>query len=322
MVTQPPAPSGRNKKITRSPTHILAESISLKIFTPVKANETDFLDSLIAIEPDLCITAAYGNYLPKKFLAIPKYGTYNIHPSFLPLYRGASPVQRALENGDQHIGVSILKTVTKMDAGPIAYQLSIELNGEEKATDVLKKSFDLGINKLIELLPLIWENKVNFIEQDETKATFALKLSTSESYVNFNTMSAATIHNKCRAFSIWPGIWTYFSVNNTNSEQSKTIQRLKMKIITTCLIKEDSSADQSGENKNERPERNVLQLVKYNGQFVYRLRCSDGSILGLIELQPENKRVQSAKDIFNGLRGQVLKWEENSEADRDTLPSE
>jgi hypothetical protein len=97
VVSQPPAPAGRNKKLTPSPVHKLAEELNLPLMTPESAKDEEFLSKLEALQPDLCITAAYGNFLPKRFLAIPKLGTLNIHPSLLPKYRGAAPVQRCLE---------------------------------------------------------------------------------------------------------------------------------------------------------------------------------------------------------------------------------
>jgi methionyl-tRNA formyltransferase len=101
--------------------------MKIPVYTPNKISEKDFLNTIQEIQPDLCITAAYGNYLPLKFLQIPKYGTVNIHPSLLPKYRGASPVQRSLVNGDHMVGVTVLYTVKEMDAGPIITQSSLQL---------------------------------------------------------------------------------------------------------------------------------------------------------------------------------------------------
>lgn len=117
VITQPPAPAGRKKKLTNSPVHDYASSTSIPVLYPTSAKDDDFLSSLENLNVDLCITAAYGQFLPKRFLAIPKLGTVNIHPSLLPKYRGAAPVQRCLENGDSDTAISILYTVLKMDAG-------------------------------------------------------------------------------------------------------------------------------------------------------------------------------------------------------------
>ncbi len=114
VVSQPPAPAGRKMKLTPSPVQVMAESLNIPLYIPTKAKDEDFLAMLEELQPDLCITAAYGNFLPKRFLAIPKHGTLNIHPSLLPLYRGAAPVQRCLERGDAVTGITVAETVLKV----------------------------------------------------------------------------------------------------------------------------------------------------------------------------------------------------------------
>jgi methionyl-tRNA formyltransferase len=130
VVTNPPAPAGRKKILQPSPVQALAESENVPVLTPTGLlkkypDSAEFLDKMRDLQPDLCITAAYGQFLPKSFLSIPKYGTLNIHPSLLPKFRGASPVPRALEAGVDVTGVSVLFTVFEMDAGPIAGQTEV-----------------------------------------------------------------------------------------------------------------------------------------------------------------------------------------------------
>lgn len=129
VVTQPPKRRKRRGKEVPSPVGLAAEELEIPVLTPEKAKDDDFLTALEnEYKPDLCITAAYGQYLPKRFLKIPKLGTLNIHPSLLPKWRGASPVQRSLEAGDNPVGVSVLFTVSKMDAGPIVKQVEEEID--------------------------------------------------------------------------------------------------------------------------------------------------------------------------------------------------
>ena len=116
--------------------------------SPEIAKDPDFLTALEALDPDLCVTAAYGQWLPKRFLDCPKLGTLNIHPSLLPRWRGASPVQRALEAGDEEVGVSVLWTVAKMDAGPVAARRSKRLKGHEQAPELLEELFVAGTEEL------------------------------------------------------------------------------------------------------------------------------------------------------------------------------
>ena len=127
-VSNPPARTGRKKVLQPSPVQALAESAGIPVMTPATARDDEFLAELESLEPDLCITAAYGQFLPQRFLNIPKLGTLNIHPSLLPRYRGASPVQRCLEAGEPETGVTVAFTVLKMDAGPVVRQMVSEVS--------------------------------------------------------------------------------------------------------------------------------------------------------------------------------------------------
>ncbi|MBA0674362.1 hypothetical protein Goari_015965, partial [Gossypium aridum] len=156
------------------------------IFTPERAGEETFLSNLRALQPELCITAAYGNILPTKFLNIPPLGTVNIHPSLLPLYRGAAPVQRALQDGVKETGVSLAFTVRALDAGPVIARERVEVDDQIKATDLLALLFSEGVpimlfddrsKLLICKLPSIFDGsaKVNAEPQDDSKVTLAPK---------------------------------------------------------------------------------------------------------------------------------------------------
>ncbi|KAJ8619819.1 hypothetical protein MRB53_028348 [Persea americana] len=135
IVTQPPSARDRGRKLMPSPVaqHALDKGFpSDLIFTPERAGEETFLSDLKALKPEVCITAAYGNILPNKFLEIPQHGTVNIHPSLLPRYRGAAPVQRALQDGVKETGVSLVYTVRALDAGPIISYERVEVDDHIK----------------------------------------------------------------------------------------------------------------------------------------------------------------------------------------------
>ena len=161
VVTQPPKRRKRRGKEIPSPVGLVAEELDLPyILCPEKARDVDFLDELEnTVKPDLCITAAYGQYLPKRFLSIPKFGTLNIHPSLLPRWRGASPVQRSLEAGDNPVGVSVLFTVSKMDAGPIVAQETLDIDENEKLYEAFSKKVDN------EYLPAILVGRTAFLPE-------------------------------------------------------------------------------------------------------------------------------------------------------------
>lgn len=293
VVTQPPASAGRNKKLTKSSVHELAEKLKLPVFYPQNAKDVSFLESLEGMNVDLFITAAYGNYLPKRFLNIAKFGTINIHPSLLPKYRGAAPVQRCLENGDLVTGVTVLYSVAKMDAGPILYQQTYPLRGDETSTQVLDECFALGTQALINLLPAIFDGTAKTTEQDDANAISAPKINITEGLIDFADQTALQIHNKCRAFSDWPGTYAFFSISQSEKQ--------RVKIVTTKIL--DSSCPSIPF------EAGSIGMTKENNQDFLAVRCKDKTMLGVLELQPASKKVMNAKAFLNGLQGQLdIKW--------------
>ncbi|KAG6720458.1 hypothetical protein I3842_03G063100 [Carya illinoinensis] len=200
IVTQPPSRRNRGKKVMPSPLALYALDRGFSselIFTPERAGEDIFLSNLKALEPELCITAAYGNILPSKFLNIPPLGTVNIHPSLLPLYRGAAPVQRALQDGVKETGVSLAFTVRALDAGPIISCGRLEIDNQIKAPDLLELLFSEGSKLLIHELPSILDGsaRLKAQPQDDSKATLAPKITPEESWLSFDE-EAPVLHNK------------------------------------------------------------------------------------------------------------------------------
>ena len=161
----------------------------------VKANEPEFLEALARMEPDLAVTAAYGNFLPSKFLAIPRLGTLNIHPSLLPQFRGAAPVQRALERGVPVTGVTVAYTVLEMDAGPVVRRVERPLDGSEKHVDLLRELFATGAAALLEALPSVWTGEAATLATPQAEfgePTHAPKVSPEEGVLDFKNETATT----------------------------------------------------------------------------------------------------------------------------------
>lgn len=262
------------------------------IFTPVKAGEEAFLFNFKSLEPELCVTAAYGNILPTKFLNIPSKGTVNIHPSLLPLYRGAAPVQRALQDGVKETGVSLAYTVRKLDAGPVIACERVTIDDQIKAPDLLDLLFDLGSKLLIRELPSIFDGSANGIaeEQDDSKATLAPKITPEESWLSFDE-DAQVLHNKVRAFAGWPGTRARLKVIDPSNGESSIIE---LKIITTRIY---------GGLRSQDIEANDVLFTK--GSLV--IPCGGGTALEVLEIQLPGKRAVNAASFWNGLRGQMLK---------------
>ncbi len=296
VVTQPP---GDVKKW--SPVHKLGQALKLPVLAPETAKDTEFLAHLESLNVDLCITAAYGNFLPKRFLSIPKLGTVNIHPSMLPLYRGAAPVQRSLQNGDSSTGVSVAFTVHKMDAGPIITQIPYPLSGQEKAPEVLTECFRIGTKALLDAMPSIFDGTIQTTNQDDEKATHAPKLTVEDAVLDFDTMSATTVHNRCRGFQDWPGVLATFQIGDN---------LVKMKLITTYVMEPTAGAAERSR------EVTIVKHAQSSGKKaldMLRVVCGDGSVLGVLEVLPVTRKQMYIKDLMNGIKGdKTMHWIPNT----------
>ena len=301
VVTQP---NKRRKKrsgaILPTPVGMVAEELGIPILCPEKAKDKDFLDELEnSVKPDLCITAAYGQYLTKRFLALPKFGTLNIHPSLLPRWRGSSPVQRSLEAGDNPVGVSVLFTVSAMDAGPIVSQKSVEIDESEQATTLLPKLFEVGTELLLDAMPDVIAGEITMdsaTQQDESLVVDAKMIDASEGRLRPESMSARECHNRVRGFSIWPGTFVYMQIGDGDP--------IKVKVVESRVLEESMEATdfiEGGPTKND-----GLRLV-----------CYDGSVLEILQVQPATKKVMDHRSFANGLQGRNLRW--LREVDEDAI---
>ncbi|CAJ1949600.1 unnamed protein product [Cylindrotheca closterium] len=292
VITQPPKRRRRKGKLEPSPVGKVAEELELEVISPEKAKDVEFLDHLEnIIKPDLCITAAYGQYLPKRFLAAPTHGTVNIHPSLLPRWRGASPVQRSLEAGDNPVGVTVLFTISKMDAGPVISQKEEMIDENDTATNVLPHLFDIGTELLVDAMPGLLSGKITMdsaTTQDEDSVVQAAMIRPEEAECKPWEESAATIHNKLRGFSMWPGAFVYLEVG-------EGMEAAKFKLLETRVL--DETADATDAVLPGSSKKDGLRLV-----------CSDGSVLEINRLQPATRKPMDALSFVNGLNGKTVRW--------------
>lgn len=232
--------------------------------------------------------------MPKRFLATPTFGTVNIHPSLLPRWRGASPVQRSLEAGDQPLGVSVLFTVSKMDAGPIIAQKEEYVDENDTATTVLAHLFTIGTKSLLDAMPGLLSGEITMdtaTKQDESMVVEAAMISSSEAELKVWEMSAKTCHDRLRGFSMWPGVFIYVQIE----DEDNIGEPMKLKFLETRVIPE-----------NQEPT-NVLSMgpTKKDG---LRLVCGDGSVLEILSLQPAGKKGMDAKSFLNGYPNKTIRW--------------
>ena len=210
IYTQPSQKSMRGQKINKSPIQKMAENLCIECRTPdsLKENNEEY-NFLKLLNPDLVIVVAYGQLIPKNYLSLSKHGFINIHASLLPKWRGAAPIQRSIMNLDKETGVSIMKIVEKLDAGPVMKQEKINITSEMNAEDLSNKLSDLSSKLILECIDEIEGGKAKFIDQDEQKATYAKKINKKESKINWDN-SAENILAQINSLLPNPGAWFSF----------------------------------------------------------------------------------------------------------------
>jgi methionyl-tRNA formyltransferase len=209
VFTQPSMRSGRGLKFTHSPVRDTAERNNIIIRQPEKITIKE-ADALAEINPDIVVVVAYGLILTKEFMSIPKFGCVNVHPSLLPRWRGAAPIQRSIEAGDELTGITIMKMNEGLDTGDIIYQEPIPIGDNASSKDMHNKFITLGIDSLLLSLDSILENNFMLHPQDGNLATYAKKIKKDEAKINWDT-SARKIHKKIMAFNAWPVAETILS---------------------------------------------------------------------------------------------------------------
>ncbi|MFA6159928.1 MAG: methionyl-tRNA formyltransferase [Parcubacteria group bacterium] len=285
VYTQSDKKVGRKQILEKSVVKKVAEEYKIKVFEPKKFDE-DVVREIENQKPDLIVVSAYGKILPKDVLNIPKYGVINTHPSSLPKYRGASPIQNAILNGEKKTAATIMNLTEKVDAGDILKQEEVEIGDHETYPELSQRLSDISARLLIEIILLLIAGKIEPKKQNESEATFCQLIKKEDGKINWEE-KAKDIYNRFRAFYIWPGIFTYFEKDNLNL-------RLKLnKISLDENVKENDFENGKVFEENE----------------VVKVKTSKGNVI-LEEVQLEGKNKMQATDFVRGYAnfvGSVLK---------------
>lgn len=270
--TQPPKKKNRGQKKTFSPIQIFCEQKKLKLRYPDELDLKEY-NFIKEIQPDVVIVVAYGKIIPKKILELKNSKFINIHASLLPKWRGAAPIQRSLINLDKETGISIMKIIPELDAGPVMMMSKIEIDDSSSFEEVSSKLSILGSEKIIEALDLIEKKKEKFIAQNEKEATYAKKIKKSEAKINWND-SAKKIIAKIKAFNPNPGSWF-------NLEGSR------IKVLDAVEIEKRGTPGEIISNK----------LI---------IACSDKAVQ-ITKLKKEGKRSMSIDEFLKGTKIKIGK---------------
>ena len=275
VITQPPKKKYRGKKLLKSPVHIEAEKLNIPIRHPDNLDNNIDLDFIKNKEIDFVIVVAYGQIIPDSFLNIKNLTFLNIHASLLPRWRGAAPIQRSIMEMDKETGISIMKIIPKLDAGPFMLQEKITINERDNFSILSKSLSEIGSNLILDALNLFKKDEVNFINQDEKKVTYAKKINKKEAKINWNK-PARKIIAEINGLNPFPGAWFEHNGN-------------RIKII------------EAEKSENTGREGEVL-----TNDFI--IGCKDKSIKIKL-IQKEGKKILKIKDFLTGYeikKGEIL----------------
>ena len=271
VYTQPPKKKNRGQKVSFSPVHDYSNKINIPIRHPSELDKQEEIEHIKKLKPDIVIVVAYGKIIPSKFLNLANTIFINIHASMLPKWRGAAPIQRAIMNCDTETGISIMKIVPKLDAGPILMKSKIKITKENNYEELSNKMSDLGAKLILESLDLIKNNKAKFVSQNDKDATYAKKIEKSESKINWK-LKARVIVAKINALYPNPGSW--FELKGS-----------RIKIIRALEVE---ASGLPGEIINNR----------------FTIGCAQNAIQ-ILELQKEGKKIILASDFLRANKLEV-----------------
>ena len=270
VVTQPDKEVGRKKILTPSKVKEFAIEKGIKVFQPRRIRE-DFKE-IIDIKPDLIVTCAYGQIIPKELIDLPKYGCINIHASLLPEYRGGAPIHHAVIDGKDKTGITIMYMNEKMDEGDILYQKEIDILKEDNTSSMFNKLSALGSEMIKEFIPKLISGEITPIKQDNNKATYAYNITKEDEKIDFNN-NTIDIYNKIRGLSEIPGGYAILDNKRVKIFNSRIGNNSKGSIGEIINIYEDGIG----------------------------VRTKDSEII-LTDIQVEGKTRESVKNYLNGIQ--------------------
>jgi methionyl-tRNA formyltransferase len=272
VVTQPDRPRGRGQKVLLSPVKARAAARGVAVLQPAKLRDAAFVEAFNALQSDLGVVAAYGRILPAALIATPRLGMINVHASLLPRYRGAAPIHRAVIAGETLTGVTIMRVVEALDAGPMMAVTDRAIGSDETSQDVERALAEIGATLLVELVDQLAAGRARETPQDERLATYASRITREDGLIDWS-LPASAVHNLVRGLVPWPHAFAFFDGTRLIVIQSRTLGA-------------GGSHAEPG------------TVVKASGDELV-VAAGDGFIQ-LLRMQPEGRRVLTAREFLAG----------------------
>ena len=278
VYTQPPKKSGRGLRTKLNPIHEISNDYNLPVKTPQNFKSFDIIKEIKNLRPDFIIVVAYGIILPKTVLDIPNFFCLNGHASDLPRWRGAAPIQRAIEAGDKTTAACAMIMEETLDTGPVITKKKINILNKDTASTLHDKLSKLTANVLIESMDKIIQNKYKPIKQKITGITYANKITSNDTLINWS-QNNEEILRKLRSLSNWPGGWTYHNHNRIRIHEAKKIEF-------------------SVGKENIKPG----EFIGYSGNGSPIIQCGSNSFLEITQIQKEGKKKMNSQDFLRGYK--------------------
>ena len=278
VYTQPPKKSGRGLRTKLNPIHEISNDYNLPVKTPQNFKSFDIIKEIKNLRPDFIIVVAYGIILPKTVLDIPNFFCLNGHASDLPRWRGAAPIQRAIEAGDKTTAACAMIMEETLDTGPVIAKKKINILNKDNASSLHDKLSKLTANVLIESMDKIIQNKYKPIKQKITGITYANKITSNDTLINWS-QNNEEILRKLRSLSNWPGGWTYHNQNRIRIHEAKKIEF-------------------SVGKENIKPG----EFIGYSSNGSPIIQCGSNSFLEITQIQKEGKKKMNSQDFLRGYK--------------------
>jgi len=272
VFTKPDKRNQRNGQIKFSPVKEYALSKNIEVLQPENIKTEEIYDKLKSISPDIIVVVAYGKIIPKSIIDLPKYGIINVHASLLPKYRGASPIQSAIMNGDEYTGVTIMYIEEGLDTGNMILKKETKIEETDNLETLHDRLKIIGAEALDEALEKIEKGTSESIEQNHSEATLVKPIKKEETFINWEN-TKENIYNFVRALDPFPGAYTIL----------KGIRYKVHQVEKSEMIFESENGE-------------IVDLIKNKGPVI---KVKNGSII-LLKIKPENKKIISGQDIING----------------------
>lgn len=280
VVTQPDRPVGRKKVMTPTPVKRAAQELDLLVLQPEKITGSKEMHYIIEeIQPDLIVTAAFGQFLPQKLLDAPAFGAVNVHASLLPKYRGGAPIHYAVMEGQEETGITIMRMEKRMDAGDILTQRAIPITSEDDTGTLFEKLSIVGRDLLMDTLPRLFANEITPIKQNEEEATYSPNITSEQEEIDWH-QTAQQIDWKIRGLRPFPGAYSFY--------ENKRMKIWRGEVLSTTTTEKPGT---------------IVDLT----EDAIQVACGEGSVLSLTEIQPAGKARMTSKDFLKGAGKEMKK---------------